>query len=197
VTVTLKDGGGTANNGSDSSASQTFNINISKPQIWHNSKLWTPANKSGLDVNDDGHVVAGDALAVINYINSFSTFNGGRVPTLGSALPTTPPQTVSYGGPFGYLDVNGDGSVSPIDALTIINVINANQGGEGEAAAATAVPEDTYFADLGAFPETPTATMATPAMASVPAAVNSSMDDIIALLAADSADQQLKRRLGL
>jgi hypothetical protein len=208
VTVTLKDSGGTASGGQDTSVSQTFNINISKPNIWHNSNLWPQANKPGLDVSGgpnntpDGHVAPNDALAVINYLNAFGSINSGKVPALGSTLPTSPPTTVSYGGPFGYLDVDGDGFVAPVDALTVINAINASQGGEGEdtvasaTATSSAVPQDSYFADLGAFPDVAAATAPTPALAATPAPVPSHMDDIIALLAADTADQTLKRRLG-
>ena len=43
-------------------------------------------------MNADGQIVAGDALAVINYLNSFGA---GPVPT--DAQP---------GQPFGYLDVD-------------------------------------------------------------------------------------------
>src|SRR5262249_23166765 len=112
VTVTLKDSGGTANSGQDTSGIQTFNINVTKPNIWHNSSLWVPANKPGLDVQGgpnnapDGHVAPNDALAVINYLNSFGTVNNGKVPALGATIPTQPnPSVVTYGGPFGYLDV--------------------------------------------------------------------------------------------
>jgi hypothetical protein len=41
-------------------------------------------------------------------------------------------QSATYGGPFGYIDVNGDGFIAANDALAIVNVINALQGGEGE-----------------------------------------------------------------
>ena len=60
VTVVLMDDGGTANGGVDASSPQTFDIVISKPHIWHNTK-------NPLDVNDDGHVAPNDAVAVINY----------------------------------------------------------------------------------------------------------------------------------
>src|SRR5205823_659791 len=65
LTVTLKDNGGTANGGIDTSDSHTFTIVITKPHIWHNTNLWLPADISGLDINLDGHVAPADALAVI------------------------------------------------------------------------------------------------------------------------------------
>ena len=127
VGVVLMDDGGTANGGVDTSAVQTFDIVITKPHIWHNTK-------NPLDVNDDGHVAANDVVAVINTINGFGNINGGRVPPLGSTIGGLG-GTVGYGQPFGYVDVNGDDFVSASDALAIINVINAGQaGGEGEPA---------------------------------------------------------------
>ena len=66
----------------------------------------------------DGHVVPGDALVVINYLNSF--------------VPITVPATAQIGQPFGFLDVDGDNHVAPVDALMVINVVNAGLGGEGE-----------------------------------------------------------------
>ena len=55
---------------------------------WHNSKPWPFAGgKTGLDVNDDNHVVPADALAVINYVNNFGNLNNGKVPAVGSTCP--------------------------------------------------------------------------------------------------------------
>src|SRR5262249_26669551 len=104
VTVLLIDSGGTANGGVDASDPQTFHIQIIKPHIWHSAKLWRNGT-SGLDVNLDNHVAANDTVAVINYINAFGNLDNGHVPALGSNIAG---QSVTYGGPFGYLDVNGD-----------------------------------------------------------------------------------------
>jgi hypothetical protein len=129
ISVVLMDNGGTANGGSDASAAQTFDIVITKPHIWHNTK-------NGLDVNDDGHVAANDVVAIVNYINGFGSVNGGRVPALGAPLPNGL-GVAGIGKPFGYIDVNPDDFVTAADALAIINVINANQvGGEGDLASA-------------------------------------------------------------
>jgi len=68
---------------------------------------------------------------VINYVNAFVPLVGSHVPALGTVLPNG--QVVGYGSPFGYLDVNGDDFVFPNDALEVINIINANPEGEGEA----------------------------------------------------------------
>jgi hypothetical protein len=109
VTVRLKDNGGTANGGNDTSQAQTFNITITKPHVWHNAKL-------PLDVTDDGNIVAADALSVINYINAF---RAGPVPA-GALI-----------GPE-YYDTSADNFVAPNDALFVINFINAGGSGEGE-----------------------------------------------------------------
>jgi len=110
VSVVLMDDGGTAHGGVDASDMQTFDIVVTKAHVWHNTI-------DRLDVNADGHVVAADPLAVINFINAFDS---QAVPTDGRAT-----------GP--YVDVNGDGFVAANDALDIINQINAfGPDGEGE-----------------------------------------------------------------
>jgi hypothetical protein len=70
------------------------------------------------DVNNDGHVAAGDALDVINYVNA--------------RFPTDVAADAALGKPYGFLDVNGDDFVAPNDALDVINAINAEMGGGGE-----------------------------------------------------------------
>ena len=121
VTVTLRDDGGTGNGGSDASDAETLTINVTKAHVWHNTL-------NGLDVTGpfdlpDGHVVAADALEVINHINAFGST---PVPTDGRAT-----------GP--YYDVNADGSVAPSDALDVINYINAfGSDTEGESLAGPA-----------------------------------------------------------
>jgi uncharacterized repeat protein (TIGR01451 family)/CSLREA domain-containing protein len=75
--------------------------------------------RGGDTVIPDNFVDAGDALAVINYLNSFDA--------------TEVPADAEKGLPFGYLDTNDDGYVAPEDALSVINAINSGLGGEGEA----------------------------------------------------------------
>jgi hypothetical protein len=100
------------------------------------------------DVNNDGLVSPGDALVIINYLNKFGSLS--LVP------PATPPFTPAgtldaQGNPVkgqgNYVDVNGTGSMEPLDALIVINYINskiataAAQGeGEGAATASSASP---------------------------------------------------------
>jgi uncharacterized protein YkwD/D-arabinose 5-phosphate isomerase GutQ len=97
-------------------SSRSFTLTVSAdPFPWHN--VVRPA-----DVNNDTHIVAGDALAVINYLNAFGA---GAVP-----------ENAADGPPF--YDVTGDNFVAADDALTIINLINAQGQGEGESAFAMA-----------------------------------------------------------
>jgi len=83
---------------------------VTKASPWHN--LAKP-----LDMDGDSHIVAGDALEIINYLNAFGP---GPVPE-GAA-----------DGPLFY-DTNNDLSVTAADALEVINYINAfGADGEGE-----------------------------------------------------------------
>lgn len=112
VTVRLKDDGGTGSGGVDFS-SQSFAIKIEKLHPWHNALY-------GLDVTGpgdvaDSRVVAGDALAIINYINAFGA---GPIPE--NAAPG-PPYLDTVGGPDG----SGDDQVVAGDVLAVINFINA------------------------------------------------------------------------
>jgi hypothetical protein len=85
--------------------------------------LWqNPVNP--VDVDADGHVVALDALLIINELNETGT-RLLQVPT----AQIVPP----------FLDVDSDGYVSPTDALLVINVLNGPlDSGEGESS-----PNDT------------------------------------------------------
>ena len=111
ITIVLIDDGGTANGGVDTSAPQTFTIDIAKAHVWHNA-----ANR--FDVLGEGAVAPNDALAVIDFINAF-----GSPPVPNNGVATGP-----------YYDVDADKMVSPIDALEVINFINADLNGEGEVA---------------------------------------------------------------
>lgn len=70
------------------------------------------------DINDDGFVVPGDVLIMINDINA----NGPR--------DLLPPTTASLAAP--YYDSSGDNYFSPIDILQVINFIEGTNA-EGEA----------------------------------------------------------------
>ena len=126
VMVSLMDNGGTAAGGVDTSAEQTFNIVVTKAHVWHNDA--NPLDVTGEGGQPDGHIVAADALAIINYINAFGS---GAVPA-----------NSQIGQPYGFLDTSGgiddvgDDSIAPDDALAVINAINAGLGGEGESFAA-------------------------------------------------------------
>src|SRR5437867_6164727 len=109
LTVTVNGGCGTANGFVDTSVPQSESIVITKLHPWHN--VLRPLDVTGAGGLPDGHVVPGDALVVINYLNSF--------------VPITVPATAEIGQPFGFLDVDGDNHVAPVDALMVINVVNA------------------------------------------------------------------------
>src|SRR5262249_54414133 len=99
--------------------SQTFILNVAaNPFPWQN-----PA--SPLDTsNDPAHaVVALDALIVFNLLNNPGTFldSTGRLPRARPAGSAEP-----------YYDTNGDGFVTSLDALLIINDLNIRASGEGE-----------------------------------------------------------------
>jgi hypothetical protein len=103
VSVVAIDDGGTANGGLDTSQPQTFTIGISLAKPLHNRLI--PA-----DVSGDGHVVAEDALDVINFIHAHGS--GPVAP----AKPGDPPATLLYD-------------------VTIINYINAHPVAQQEALA--------------------------------------------------------------
>jgi len=72
-----------------------------------------------MSVAPDDNVDAGDALAIINYLNAVDF--------------TEVPDDAVTGLPFGFLDTNMDNFVAPDDALEVINAINAGFDQEPEA----------------------------------------------------------------
>jgi hypothetical protein len=136
LSVVLKDDGGTAGGGSDTSAPQTFDIVITKPHIWHNTQRALTIDPMQCPPDVVICVYPFGAVALVNYINAFGNVNGGHVPPLGSTIGG---YTVGYGQPFGYIDINGDDFVAPNDLVLVINAINAGQAGaEGEPTSAIA-----------------------------------------------------------
>jgi murein DD-endopeptidase MepM/ murein hydrolase activator NlpD len=117
VTVVLQDD----DDGNNTSQQASFQIEIVKAHPLHNSS--ESGKRNGRDVTGstsvqpDGFIVAGDVLAVINYINAKGS---------GQILSTVQP------GPP-YPDVNGDDQVVAQDVLDIINYINSHPG-QSEAA---------------------------------------------------------------
>ncbi|MFO0904160.1 MAG: dockerin type I domain-containing protein [Pirellulales bacterium] len=111
---------------------EDYQVTIGGPP-WQNSTRNT-------DVNNDGHVTPLDALLVVNFLNTYPGV---------SALPNPPPFVPFAGTPIYpdnpgtgsdfFIDVNGDGFVTPLDALLVINLINTGGGGEGEAASVDSV----------------------------------------------------------
>ncbi|MFO1064608.1 MAG: peptidoglycan DD-metalloendopeptidase family protein [Pirellulales bacterium] len=83
-----------------------------RPFPWHNPR-------NALDVDDNGFVVPRDALVIINSLNTV----GPRKLTNELPDPFPAPE---------YYDTNGDGYLSAIDALLVINYLNKSSAGEGE-----------------------------------------------------------------
>ncbi len=88
------------------------------------SDYWNPRNPE--DVNADGYVAPNDALAVINSLNAMGSVSLASTSKVSAAAAgeaaSAQTNTLLY-------DVNNDGFLSPIDALAVINKLNA----EGEA----------------------------------------------------------------
>jgi hypothetical protein len=202
VRVRLHDNGGVLNNGQDTSAEQTFQVTISKPMIWHNTLHALDVTNSAAN-GVDNQVAPGDALAIINYLN-----------TPGN------PANIPPGSPFGppYLDTwnssantyTGDNIIAPADALAVINWINQHPSdiigpdGEGESAALAAATgaegeaSDSFFFDMGSQAMATTTASSTPQAAATPAAAASAsqqLDDVIAFLASDTAGATKKKGL--
>jgi hypothetical protein len=127
ITVVLEDNGGIASGGINSSQPLTFNIDIAKARVWHNAKR-------SFDVTGEGNINASDALAVINFINSFG--------------PQAVPHNNSPAAPF--LDTTGEGNVNASDALAVINFINSfgPQTGSGESPSGRPQSESLAETDL-------------------------------------------------
>ena len=99
-----------------------------------------------LDVSDDGLVVPGDALVVINELNL------RQISDRTGRLPPRPPDSE----PGNLIDTNGDGFVSPIDALLVINALNGDHQPPTIAAGlmADTAPQGTFNSDLVTFSST-------------------------------------------
>jgi hypothetical protein len=80
------------------------------------------------DVVDNGYVAALDVLTIINQIN----LHGSRI---------LPPRTADDLH-LGYIDVNGDGRVTPEDVLDVINYINAQLQTRPTAEGENTIPTD-------------------------------------------------------
>ncbi|WP_197171939.1 choice-of-anchor Q domain-containing protein [Novipirellula aureliae] len=93
------------------------------------SRAWRNVVEA-LDVNNQGGITASDALAVINELTErLYSASDGLLTSDGSAASPSAPGALAR-----YLDVNGDGKVSPSDALQVINalaeMLPGNQSGE-------------------------------------------------------------------
>lgn len=88
------------------------------------------------DVNADGRVTAGDALAIVNELNRFGArsldtglLSGGDLAPVGASSSVTRASFMtSADEPVRYYDVNGDQRISSMDLLAVINRLNAQAG---------------------------------------------------------------------
>lgn len=137
-----------------------------------------------LDTSADGDISPLDAVLVINYLNGIG----------GGLVPATPPP------PHSLIDVDGDGSIAPIDAVLVINWLNAHP-----TVPATFIWNPIYlppvveFTDANPGGAQPAAEGESSAIAgrsgpAMPAEVCGGLEDILALLALDTAAQPKRRR---
>jgi uncharacterized secreted protein with C-terminal beta-propeller domain len=112
-----------------------FSFAAGAARQWHNSA-------QPLDTNGDGIVAPIDALLIINQLNLY-----GSRPLLNSPVRAIALQTIDSAGLWSFqVDTNGDGQLAPLDALLVINYLNATATsqrgfsgeGEGESHIATA-----------------------------------------------------------
>ncbi|MBC7853506.1 MAG: hypothetical protein IAF94_08725, partial [Pirellulaceae bacterium] len=87
---------------------------------------------NNLDVTGDGNVSPLDALRIINFINRYRDDPFFTGPPNNGSMPLPNPFTGLAGPDF--LDTNGDGFVSAVDALLVLNFLNSPPPptGEGE-----------------------------------------------------------------
>ena len=91
-----------------------------------------------LDVNNSGSVTPLDALIVINELLTMNSMsNPGAVPNVSAPGVASPNVSTS---PSYYWDVNDSGTVTPLDALIVINQLNA---------APNSVPEPSTIVSAG------------------------------------------------
>jgi hypothetical protein len=111
-----------------------------------------------VDVNNDGFVSPIDALYIINYLSTWLPIVNGngfgsiplppRVPEFDAPVPVLDPTGGGVPGNGRYIDVNGDGILSSIDAIQVINYITNPPPapaplvgeGEGEGESPSAIP---------------------------------------------------------
>jgi hypothetical protein len=107
-----------------------------------------PPNDPQFDVDDDRDVDANDALLIIGRLRQFGSMT--LPPVLPADSPVSSlPDTVAgpgIGNGFGYVDVSGDGAMTPLDAIQVISFLRRQPvmvmtlaGGEGEGDGAYAI----------------------------------------------------------
>ncbi|MFO0903384.1 MAG: Ig-like domain-containing protein [Pirellulales bacterium] len=95
-----------------------------------------PDNRLDVDPNPPGVISPADAVILTNELN-FPTIIGPN------GLLPTPPVNPRY-----FYDVTGDGYLTPLDALLVVNALNAGLGGEGPDAGEGEGEPNEFAADL-------------------------------------------------
>ena len=88
------------------------------------------------DTDGDGSTSPLDALRIVNFLNQYGPMAISAVRT----LELQASQDVGEQRPQLLYDVNGDGHVTPLDVLQIVNLLNSRFSGEGEEAVAAGQP---------------------------------------------------------
>jgi len=109
---------------------------------WHNSA-------QPLDTNGDGRIAPIDALLIINQLNLY----GSRLLT-NSPVRAITSQTIDPAGLRSFqVDTNGDGHLAPVDALLVINYLNARatsqRGSSGEGEGESNIATAAAFVQIG------------------------------------------------
>jgi hypothetical protein len=155
--------------------------------IHQGNPFQNPATDLEFDVNDNGVVDRDDAILIISRLRQFGAMT--LPPVLPADSPVSSlPDTVAglgIGNGFGYVDVNGDGAMTPQDAIQVISFLRRQPvmvtlaGGEGEG-------DGAYAITLGAEGEA-----ASPAVSSDSAMMNTPPVREEAEDAAEALDSQL------
>ena len=135
-----------------------------------------------IDVNNDQMVSARDAIIVINALNREAPVAGALVSTSGAmATPATATDSSAY-----FMDVDGDGSISPHDAIMVINYLIRHPLGTTALAAPAAAPAAQPQVQAFAANDAAISQLDEPAASSRPPAATSKTS-VSALTAAPSA----------
>jgi len=146
-TVKKDDTNGTGNSGSNGTVVTQTGVKNDDPakigttkRQWHNREI-------PCDVNGDGTIAPVDVLNVINFLKTHGNVALTEVEKLMAAGESAQSLAADT---FFQVDVNGDGEITPIDVLIVINRLRSDSTskGEGEATAPTAANADAALTSI-------------------------------------------------